>query len=269
MPGNNPFLISSLRFDVELGDSDSNYPDSAYWSVGLKYAFNLIYIDDEKTFIIYTLRNAFANRMWPSEPGAGERYWNGGIKLSTWTKAGICGKAVWSKLIRCLRVWRITRLFWEPMSLWLVRHCSIQPFRLDGAEGGGWFADVAKSDGSLWRTRCTTVIRNANISFWKISIIVSTILADEDREWWKGWREGFESVYLFWVGSSLRADLSQGLRICRWIDVSAYQLPRQHVDTCFKEIVVLLDEAAPYILMHNQRESGLRAHDLSGGRCMP
>ena len=38
------------------------------------------------------------------------------------------------------------------------------------------------------------------------------------------------------------------------LDVSAYQLPRQHVDTCFKEIVRLLDEAAPYIPMHNQRD---------------
>lgn len=61
-------------------------------------------------------------------------------------------------------------------------------------------------------------------------------------------REGFESVYLFWVGSSLQRPIClvpQNMPM--ELDVSAYQLPRQHVDTCFKEIVRLLDEAAPYI----------------------
>lgn len=39
------------------------------------------------------------------------------------------------------------------------------------------------------------------------------------------------------------------------LDVKDYQLPRVHVDTCFKEIVNLLDEAAKYVPMHNQRQT--------------
>ncbi len=39
------------------------------------------------------------------------------------------------------------------------------------------------------------------------------------------------------------------------LDVSEYQLPRLHVDTCFKAIVGLLDEAAKFVPPHNQRQS--------------
>ena len=38
------------------------------------------------------------------------------------------------------------------------------------------------------------------------------------------------------------------------LDVKDYQLPRQHVDTCFKEITKLLDEAAEFVPMHSKRQ---------------
>ena len=39
------------------------------------------------------------------------------------------------------------------------------------------------------------------------------------------------------------------------LDVKEYQLPRQPVDSCFKEIINLLDEAMKYVPMHSQRLS--------------
>lgn len=39
------------------------------------------------------------------------------------------------------------------------------------------------------------------------------------------------------------------------LPVKDYQLPRQHVDSCFKEIINLLDESMEYVPKHSQRIS--------------
>ena len=74
-------------------------------------------------------------------------------------------------------------------------------FRLDGLKVADGLQMSQSPYGSLWY-KMYTVIRNANTFLENIDNTYN--ITDEDREWWKA-----ESVYLFRVSASLRADLSR------------------------------------------------------------
>lgn len=106
--------------------------------------------------------------------------------------------------------------------------------------------------GDLWH-KFYTIIRDCNTFLENID---NTYNMDEDeRNWWKSDVKVLKAYIYFelmrrygpicLVPENMPVDL----------DVKEYQLPRQHVDTCFKEIINLLEEAKENIPMHNQRLS--------------
>ena len=124
-------------------------------------------------------------------------------------------------------------------------------FRLDGLKVADGLQMSQSPYGSLWY-KMYTVIRNANTFLENIDNTYN--ITDEDREWWKADVKALKAFIYFELVRRYGPICLVPQNMPMELDVSAYQLPRQHVDTCFKEIVRLLDEAAPYIPMHNQRD---------------
>ena len=106
--------------------------------------------------------------------------------------------------------------------------------------------------GNIWNDMYM-VIRNSNTFLENIHRTAN--MTEDDRVWWKADVKAlkayiyFELVRMYGpiclVPENMPVDL----------DVSAYQLPRQHVDTCFKEIIRLLDEAEPDISLRAEQAS--------------
>ena len=120
-------------------------------------------------------------------------------------------------------------------------------FRLDGLKVADGLQMSQSPYGSLWY-KMYTVIRNANTFLENIDNTYN--ITDEDREWWKADVKALKAFIYFELVRRYGPICLVPQNMPMELDVSAYQLPRQHVDTCFKEIVRLLDEAAPYIPMH-------------------
>lgn len=106
--------------------------------------------------------------------------------------------------------------------------------------------------GSIWY-RMYTIIRNCNTFLANIDHTYN--LDEKDREWWKADVKALKGFIYFelvrrygpicLVPENMPVDL----------EVKDYQLPRQPVDSCFKAITNLLDEAMKNVPMHNQRLS--------------
>ena len=124
-------------------------------------------------------------------------------------------------------------------------------FRLDGLKVADGLQMSQSPYGSLWY-KMYTVIRNANTFLENIDNTYN--ITEEDREWWKADVKALKAFIYFELVRRYGPICLVPQNMPMELDVSEYQLPRQHVDTCFKEIVRLLDEAAPYIPMHNQRD---------------
>ncbi len=104
--------------------------------------------------------------------------------------------------------------------------------------------------GAIWN-RMYITIRRCNILLENIDKTYN--ISDEDREWWRADSKVLKAFIYFelirhygpicLVPQNMPVDL----------DVKDYQLPRQPVDTCFKEVLRLLDEAKDHIPTYNQR----------------
>lgn len=106
--------------------------------------------------------------------------------------------------------------------------------------------------GSVWY-KMYVVIRNCNTFLENIDRTLN--ISEADRKWWKA---DVKAVKAFTYFELVRRYgpiclVPQNLPVN--LPVEVYQLPRQHVDTCFKEIVRLLDEAMEYVPRYTQRMS--------------
>lgn len=106
--------------------------------------------------------------------------------------------------------------------------------------------------GNIWNGMYQ-IIRNANVFLENIHR--TTNMTEEERSWWKADVKALKAFVYFELVRSYGPICLVPQNMPVDLDVEAYQLPRQHVDTCFKEIVRLLDEAEPDIPMHAQRVS--------------
>ena len=80
-------------------------------------------------------------------------------------------------------------------------------------------------------------------------------MSEEDRNWWKADAKAVKAFTYFELVRRYGPICLVPQNMPVNLPVSEYQLPRVHVDTCFKEIVNLLDEAMEYVPKHNQRMS--------------
>ncbi|WP_337813859.1 RagB/SusD family nutrient uptake outer membrane protein, partial [Parabacteroides johnsonii] len=123
-------------------------------------------------------------------------------------------------------------------------------YSLDGLKVANGLQMSQDPYGEVWRAMYV-VIRNSNIFLENVDNTYN--LSDDDRKWWKA---DVKAVKAFTYFELMRRYgpiclVPQNMPVD--LDVSEYQLPRQHVDTCFKEIIRLLDEAIEFVPMHGQR----------------
>ena len=106
--------------------------------------------------------------------------------------------------------------------------------------------------GSIWY-RMYVIIRNCNIFLENINRTYN--MTDEDRNWWVADVKALKAYVYFELVRRYGPICLVPQNMPVNLPVKDYQLPRQHVDTCFKEIVNLLDEAMEYLPKHGQRVS--------------
>lgn len=107
--------------------------------------------------------------------------------------------------------------------------------------------------GSIWYSMYKN-IRNCNTFLSNIDRTYN--ITEKDREWWRADVKALKAFIYFelvrrygpinLVPENMPVDM----------EIEKYQLPRLHVDTCFKEIINLLDEAMKKVPMRYQRQSG-------------
>ncbi len=106
--------------------------------------------------------------------------------------------------------------------------------------------------GSIWY-KMYTVLRNCNTFLENIDHTYN--LNEDDRNWWKADVKALKAFIYFELMRHYGPICLVPQNMPVDLEVKDYQLPRQHVDTCFKAIVNLLDEAEKYVPMHNKRLS--------------
>ena len=106
--------------------------------------------------------------------------------------------------------------------------------------------------GSIWY-KMYVVIRNCNIFLENIDRTYN--MSQDDRDWWKADVKALKAYIYFELVRRYGPICLIPQNMPVNLPVSDYQLPRQHVDTCFKTIINLLDEAMEYVPAHNQRLS--------------
>lgn len=106
--------------------------------------------------------------------------------------------------------------------------------------------------GNIWLSMYQ-LIRKANVFIDNVDNTYN--MTKEEKAWWKADVKALKAYIYFELLRTYGPIclIPQNLPVD--LDVEAYQLPRQPVDTCFKEIIRLLDEAEPDIPMHSQRET--------------
>ncbi len=124
-------------------------------------------------------------------------------------------------------------------------------YNLDGLKVADGLQMSQNPYGSLWYTMYA-IIRNSNTFLENIDRTYN--ITDTDREWWRADVKVLKAYIYFELMRRYGpiCIIPQNMPVD--LDVKDYQLPRQHVDSCFKEIVKLLDEAEDFIPMHNQRD---------------
>ncbi len=105
--------------------------------------------------------------------------------------------------------------------------------------------------GNIW-LKMYQSIRRANVFLENIDNTYN--MTQEDKNWWKADVKALKAYIYFELLRTYGPICLIPQNMPVDLDVKNYQLPRQPVDTCFKEIVRLLDEAEPYIPMHVQRD---------------
>lgn len=106
--------------------------------------------------------------------------------------------------------------------------------------------------GSIWNGMYI-VIRNANTFLENIHRTYN--MTEEDRAWWTADVKALKAFIYFELVRTYGPVCLVPQNMPVDLPVENYQLPRQHVDTCFKEIIRLLDEAEPDVPVHAQRVS--------------
>ena len=125
-------------------------------------------------------------------------------------------------------------------------------YGLDGLKVADGLQMSQKPYGSLWY-RMYIIIRNCNTFLENIDHTYN--IDEDDRNWWKADVKAVKAFVYFELVRRYGPICLIPQNMPVDLDVSKYQLPRQPVDTCFKEIVNLLEEAMKYMPMHYQRLS--------------
>ncbi|MCR9011119.1 RagB/SusD family nutrient uptake outer membrane protein [Gabonibacter chumensis] len=123
---------------------------------------------------------------------------------------------------------------------------------LDGLKVADGLQMSQQPYGSLWY-KMYIIIRNCNTFLENIDRTYN--LDQKDRDWWKADVKAVKAFIYFELVRRYGPICLIPQNMPVDLEVSKYQLPRQPVDSCFKEIVKLLDEASKYVPMHNQRLS--------------
>ena len=106
--------------------------------------------------------------------------------------------------------------------------------------------------GNIW-LNMYQLIRRANVFIENVDNTYN--MTKEDKAWWKADVKAFKAYIYFELLRTYGPICLIPQNMPVDLEVEDYQLPRLPVDTCFKEIVRLLDEAEPDIPMHSQRNS--------------
>ena len=125
-------------------------------------------------------------------------------------------------------------------------------YNLDGLKIADGLQMSQNPNGSIWY-RMYVVIRNCNIFLENVDHTYN--MSEEDRNWWKADVKAVKAYVYFELVRRYGPICLIPQNMPVDLPVKDYQLPRQHVDTCFKEIINLLDESMEYVPKHSQRIS--------------
>lgn len=125
-------------------------------------------------------------------------------------------------------------------------------YNLDGLKIADGLQMSQNPYGSIWY-RMYVVIRNCNIFLENVDHTYN--MSEEDRNWWKADVKAVKAYVYFELVRRYGPICLIPQNMPVDLPVKDYQLPRQHVDTCFKEIINLLDESMEYVPKHSQRIS--------------
>ena len=125
-------------------------------------------------------------------------------------------------------------------------------YNLDGLKIADGLQMSQNPYGSIWY-RMYVVIRNCNIFLENVDHTYN--MSEEDRNWWKADVKAVKAYVYFELVRRYGPICLIPQNMPVDLPVKDYQLPRQHVDTCFKEIISLLDESMEYVPKHSQRIS--------------
>ena len=125
-------------------------------------------------------------------------------------------------------------------------------YNLDGLKIADGLQMSQNPYGSIWY-RMYVVIRNCNIFLENVDHTYN--MSEEDRNWWKADVKAVKAYVYFELVRRYGPICLIPQNMPVDLPVKDYQLPRQHVDTCFNEIINLLDESMEYVPKHSQRIS--------------
>ena len=125
-------------------------------------------------------------------------------------------------------------------------------YNLDGLKIADGLQMCQNPYGSIWY-RMYVVIRNCNIFLENVDHTYN--MSEEARNWWKADVKAVKAYVYFELVRRYGPICLVPQNMPVDLPVKDYQLPRQHVDTCFKEIINLLEESMEYVPKHSQRIS--------------
>ncbi len=125
-------------------------------------------------------------------------------------------------------------------------------YHLDGLKVADGLQMSQNPYGSIWY-KMYVIIRNCNIFLENIDHTYN--MSEDDRNWWKADVKAIKAYVYFELVRHYGPICLVPQNMPVNLPVKDYQLPRQHVDTCFKEIINLLDEAMEYVPKRSQRIS--------------
>ena len=125
-------------------------------------------------------------------------------------------------------------------------------YNLDGLKIADGLQMSQNPYGSIWY-RMYVVIRNCNIFLENVDHTYN--MSEEDRNWWKADVKAVKAYVYFELVRRYGPICLVPQNMPVDLPVKDYQLLRQHVDTCFKEIINLLEESMEYVPKHSQRIS--------------
>ena len=106
--------------------------------------------------------------------------------------------------------------------------------------------------GNIW-AKMYQLIRRANVFIDNVDKTYN--MTQEDKTWWKADMKALKAYIYFELLRTYGPICLIPQNMPVDLEMEDYQLPRQPVDTCFKEIIRLLDEAEPDIPRHSQRSA--------------